>query len=142
VTLSDVFGDVWGEIEWVGVIVGAVAFFALGALWYAPPVFGKLWRELTGVSPGTGNPPVAALVVGFVGNFATALALGFLAVLAGVGDALDGVLLGLVAGIGFRLVVAVENVLFEQKPSQLVWINAGYNLIGTVLAALVIGIFS
>lgn len=139
--LSDVFVDVWGEVEWVGVIVGAVAFFALGGLWYAPPVFGKVWRQLSGARPEEGNPPLA-LAFGFVGNSATAAAVGFLAVLSGVGDAVDGLLLGLVTGIGFRLVVVVENVLFEQKNPRLMLINGGYNLLGVALVGIVIGLFS
>lgn len=34
--------DVLGDLNWLAVVVAAIAYFALGALWYAPPVFGTI----------------------------------------------------------------------------------------------------
>ncbi|MBA2685130.1 MAG: DUF1761 family protein [Gemmatimonadaceae bacterium] len=39
------------------VLVAAVVAFVLGALWYSPPVFGKLWQKANGFGPG--EPPKA-----------------------------------------------------------------------------------
>ena len=33
--------DALGDLNWLAVIVAAIAYFALGAIWFAPPVFGK-----------------------------------------------------------------------------------------------------
>ncbi|MGH2739739.1 MAG: DUF1761 domain-containing protein [Actinomycetota bacterium] len=139
--LSEVFGEVWGEIDYLGVFVGAIAYFALGGLWYAPAVFGKRWGELAGVNPQQGNQ-ATALAIGFVAGFVAALAIGFLAVLTGVADALDGALLGLVIGVAFGLFQAISSVTFEQKSSELIWINGGYGLVGAVITGLVIGVFA
>ena len=38
-----------GEINWLGVGLGAVAFFAVGAIWYTV-LFGKAWQRATGLS--------------------------------------------------------------------------------------------
>jgi hypothetical protein len=35
--------DALGDLNWPAVIVAALAYFAIGAVWYAPPVFGKAW---------------------------------------------------------------------------------------------------
>lgn len=141
--LSEVFGDVWGEIDYLGVLLGAVAYFALGGIWYAPGVFGKRWGELAGVNPQQGNQ-VSALAIGFVTGFVAALAIGFLAAMSPglVADALDGALLGLVIGVAFGLFQAISNATFEQKPSELIWINGGYGLVGAVVTGLVIGAFA
>jgi hypothetical protein len=40
--------DVLGDLNWLVVLVAAVAYFVLGALWYAPPVFGKVWAAAGG----------------------------------------------------------------------------------------------
>ncbi len=32
-------------INWPGLLVGAVAAYLLGALWYSPKLFGKAWME-------------------------------------------------------------------------------------------------
>jgi hypothetical protein len=37
------------HINWLGVVLGAVAFFAVGAVWYTA-LFGKAWQRATGLS--------------------------------------------------------------------------------------------
>jgi hypothetical protein len=37
------------QMNWLGVVLGAVAFFAVGALWYTV-LFGKAWQRATGMS--------------------------------------------------------------------------------------------
>ena len=38
-----------GEMNWLGVVLGAGAFFAVGALWYTV-LFGKAWQRATRLS--------------------------------------------------------------------------------------------
>lgn len=40
--------DLLGDLNWLAVLVAALAYFAVGALWYAPPVFGKTWAAAGG----------------------------------------------------------------------------------------------
>jgi hypothetical protein len=50
--------DVLGDLNWLAVIVATVAYFALGAIWYAPAVFGNLWmRRGVSRSPSRPRPP-------------------------------------------------------------------------------------
>jgi hypothetical protein len=37
------------HINWLGVVLGAVAFFAVGAVWYTT-LFGKAWQRAVGLS--------------------------------------------------------------------------------------------
>jgi hypothetical protein len=37
------------HIDWLGVVLGAVAFFAVGAVWYTA-LFGKAWQRAVGLS--------------------------------------------------------------------------------------------
>ena len=37
------------HINWLGVVLGAVAFFAVGAVWYTA-LFGKAWQRAVGLS--------------------------------------------------------------------------------------------
>ena len=37
------------HINWLGVVLGTVAFFAVGAVWYSL-LFGKLWQRELGLS--------------------------------------------------------------------------------------------
>ena len=36
-------GELTMGVSWLGVIVGAVAAFLVGWLWYSPVLFGKRW---------------------------------------------------------------------------------------------------
>ena len=37
-----------GQLNWLAVIVGALVYFALGALWYSPMFLGKAWQRSIG----------------------------------------------------------------------------------------------
>jgi hypothetical protein len=37
------------HMNWLGVVLGAVAFFAVGAIWYTV-LFGRAWQRATGLS--------------------------------------------------------------------------------------------
>jgi len=72
--------DTLNDLNWLAVIVAALAYFVIGALWYAPPVFGKAWMAAGGmtVEPGDGPGP-AIFAVPLVGSVLSAAALGWLA---------------------------------------------------------------
>ncbi len=54
--------DVLSDLNWLAVIVAALAYFAIGALWYAPPVFGKAWMAAGGMEmPEAGARPSPAI---------------------------------------------------------------------------------
>jgi hypothetical protein len=38
------------ELNWIAVTVAAVSSLVLGAVWYAPPLFGKKWMALAGLT--------------------------------------------------------------------------------------------
>ena len=35
--------DPLGDLNWLAVALAALAYFVIGALWYAPPLFGRIW---------------------------------------------------------------------------------------------------
>ena len=72
--------DTLTDLNWLAVIVAAVAYFAIGAVWYAPPVFGRAWTAAGGmtVEPGAG-PGAAIFAVPLIGSVLSAIALGMLA---------------------------------------------------------------
>jgi hypothetical protein len=54
--------DALGDLNWLAVIVAALAYFAIGAVWYAPPVFGKAWMAAGGMAmPEAGTRPSPAI---------------------------------------------------------------------------------
>ena len=136
--------DVLGELNWLAVIVAALAYFILGALWYAPPVMGRTWMAAGGMEmPADDRRPGPGIyVVPLAGSVLTAVTLGMLAEATGTDTFAEGLVLGIVCAVGFALAIALVTATFESnKPKPMVWgaINAGYHALGIIVAALVIG---
>jgi hypothetical protein len=129
------------EISWLAVVVGAVASFLLGGLWYSPVLFGKAWQRETGLTDEQLKSGNMARIFGLslvlsllaAWNFANFLgprpSIGFAA---GVGASAG--LLWVAGSFGI-------NYLFERKSLKLFLINGGYHtfqftLIGLALALL------
>jgi len=134
--------ELLGDLDWLAVVVGAVAYFVLGAIWYARPVLGKVWMEAAGIQMPEGQRPSAAIfAVPLVGSVLSAIALGMLALSSGTDTVGEGIVLGLVVGVGFAVAIAAVTATFESnKPNPTVWgaVNGGYHLAGNLIAAVLI----
>lgn len=150
--------DLFGDLNWLAVIVAAIVYFTLGAAWYAPPMLGKIWTAASGTAmggtastngrggdTGRGGAGPALYAVPLVGSVLSAVALGLLAAATGTDGAAEGLVLGLVVAIGFAVPIALVTAAFEtKKPQPMVWgaVNAGYHVLGTVAAALILALWT
>jgi hypothetical protein len=134
-----------GDVHWLGVIVAALAYFALGAAWYARPVLGDVWTRAGGLEMPEGErPPPAIFLTPLVGSLLAAIALGMIAEATNTDTIGEGIVLGLVTGIGFAVGVSFVTAQFESnKPNAMVWgaVNGGYHLVGNLIAAVIIALF-
>jgi hypothetical protein len=135
--------DSLSDLNWLAVLVAALAYFAIGAVWYAPPLFGKAWAAAGGMEiPEAGARPSPAIyLTPLVGSVLSAIALGMLAKATGTDTLQRGIVLGLVVAIGFAVAISFVTAQFEsQKPKPMVWgaINAGYHVVGNLVAAIIV----
>ena len=93
--------DGLSDLNWLAVLVAALAYFAIGALWYAPPVFGRPWMAAGGMTmPEEGTRPSPAIyLTPLVGSVLSSVALAMLAEATGTDTLQRGIVLGLVAAI-------------------------------------------
>lgn len=131
----------FAQVNFVAVVVAAAAYFALGAVWYSPPVFARPWMRASGVTPGEGQSPAPLFVLSFAANFLAAAALAFLARASGALSVGDGVILGLSAALGFSLTSLIVTQAFEGRPAALQLINTGYHVVGIVIAAIIVTVW-
>lgn len=138
--------DTLGDINWWAAIVAGIVYYAIGAAWYSPALFGKPWMRSIGWNEEAGPPPASAadyalpLVAYIVAGVATAM----LAVATGTDTFGEGVVLGLVLGVGVATVLAFVTAVFDpQKVSKMVWfeVTAGYHALGLLLAAVIVSIW-
>jgi hypothetical protein len=138
--------DVLGDVDWLAVVIAAGAYFIIGAVWYAPPVLGNAWMAAGGMQRPEGQRPNPSIyVVPLIGSLLSAIALGMIAAATHTDTVGEGIVLGLVVGIGFAISIALVTATFEtNKPNAFAWggINAGYHLIGNLVAAVIIALMA
>jgi Protein of unknown function (DUF1761) len=137
---------VLGELNWLAVVVAALAYFALGGLWYMPRVFGDIWARSIGWDATGEDGPGPAF---YLGPFVTcALATIAVAMLARASDTdtfAEGVVLGLVTGVGVAGAVLLVTGYFDpKKPKPMAWfgVTAGYHLVGLLIAAVIVSVWT
>ncbi|MGP1397923.1 MAG: DUF1761 domain-containing protein [Inquilinaceae bacterium] len=112
-------GELTTGVSWLAVIIGAIASFVLGWLWYSPKLFGPKWAEGVGVEMGTAaTMPVAAMITQAVGLLLMSWFVGVTA----ASNALLSVILGTVA----FTVLAYSAGLFTKKSAYARNVDAGY----------------
>ncbi|MCA1727349.1 MAG: DUF1761 domain-containing protein [Actinobacteria bacterium] len=132
---------VFGDVNYLAALLGALAYWLLGALWYSPALFGKKWMALSGRSPQDIGSPVVVYVGTFVLHFVSAVGVALIALESGVANLNDAVQLGLGAGIAFMAVAIIVTHLYEGRPKALTAITAGYHVVGLTVASVVIWLF-
>ena len=131
------------EVNFVAVILAAVASMILGFLWYSDVLFGKQWRHLMGwthesMEHAKKKGMTRVYVWGFIFELVTAYVLAHFLILAEVANV--GGLKALVfwAWLGFMLPVLAGSVLWENKSLKLLVINALYRLLALFVMGAVI----
>lgn len=133
--------DSLGDLNWLAVVVATIAYFVLGALWYAPPVFGNAWMRAAGLSMEGDGPGPAIYIAPFIGSLVAVIATGMLTLATASDTASEGFTLGLVLAIGFAVTLIGVTAVFEStKPNAATWamITAGYHSVGLVVAAVIL----
>lgn len=128
------------HLHWIAVLLGAIGYFALGAVWYSF-LFQKKWIAYNKIdmSNPDGKKGIGAIMfASFILMFITSLALAILVDINGVWGWMGGIKLGLFAGICFASTSMGINMLYEKKPLGLFFINAGYQVLGNIIAAIII----
>jgi len=134
--------EVGNHINILAVLACGVASLVIGSIWYGP-LFGKAWAGYTGwteekVKTIPASRMARTYVLQFIAAAITALALDLLAWSVGSGGSVNGVVLGLLAGVGFSAMAFATTHLFEHKPIGLWLIVSGYQVVYTVVAAIII----
>jgi hypothetical protein len=130
------------NLNWLAVLCAALAYFALGALWYSKVLFADRWLALTGIDPKNPDATKGMAVVmttSFLLMFIAALGIAILqSKLQLTGGWVSGLKLGLVTGLFFGATAISISYLYEKRPAGLHLINGGYTVVGNILAAIII----
>jgi hypothetical protein len=123
------------------ILAAAVSAFLLGGLWYAPFLFGAVWKKANRF--GTGEVPAASgktFAISFILSLVMALNLAMF-----LNDpkttAAWGATAGFLAGFGWVTMGIGIVALFEQRPPSYVLVNGGYLTVALVLMGAILGVW-
>ena len=124
----------------IAVLAAAAAAWIFGAVWYG--VIGKQWMAATGLTEESidrKNP------IPYIGSFICAVLVAgmtrHILATSGVHDGWGGLLTGLGLGLFIAAPWIATNVLFQQKPKSLTWMDGAYPTIGMALMGFVLTLF-
>jgi hypothetical protein len=132
------------HINWLAVIVSAVAIFILGGLWYSKALFAKKWIALMGISEEQmkakpSAPMPVLLLQALVCSFLIAIAMAVIINHFPPYSAHHGAIAGAVCWLGFAAATSYATAVFSMQPKALWLINSGYNLVSFVMAGAILG---
>jgi hypothetical protein len=132
------------SLNWLAVVAATLALYLLGGLWYSPALFGPRWRVGVGFAPPHGWKPGALLYLAPLdGCFVVTLATALLDTIADAQSATDGVVLGLIVGLGYAAAVAGVDATAPShpRPGTLALIVGAYWAVGLTMVAVILSVW-
>lgn len=128
-------------INYLAVVVAAVVYFVIGALWYSPALFGTAWMRGIGKTKDQMAGGSAALnyLMGLITAFIASYGVARIMVWSGGNSIRDGIITGILVGVCFVLATMFMNDSFEKRPMGLTIINVLYHIVGLLVAGIIIG---
>jgi fluoride ion exporter CrcB/FEX len=128
------------KTNYPAVIVSALAYWLLGALWFAV-LFGKPWMAFEHITEGQARSmnPVLPYIITFVLNILIAFVLAQLCIWRNANTPGRGAALGILVWIGFIGPVTYSTYMYEMRPKELFAINEFYPLVGLCLMGTILG---
>ena len=131
------------HVNYLAVLVSAIAIFLLGGLWYSKALFATKWIALQGKTEEQlkqGSTPMApALLIAFICGFLISWTLAVILNHFRPLDVMKGIAVGTLCWIGFAGATSFANGIFSSKPKALWLIDSGYNLVSFIIAGAILG---
>ncbi len=130
-------------VNFIGVLVAAVASMLFGMIWYSPKIFGNKWMRLTGISKKKAKEAkekgmTLHMLGSFVSQIVTAAILSVFLLYAGAASIPASLLVSFLLWLGFIATTQISSVFWEQKTWSLFTLNSLYSLCNLFVMAIVL----
>lgn len=127
------------ELNWIAVVVAAVAVFAFAAVYYS--MLAAQAAQLNPVYADAARPGPSFILIELARALIVAAVVAALARLTGVTDLAGAIFLGLALWVAFPVVLLVGSVVHEKVPPKLAAIHAGDWLVKLLVIAVIVTIW-
>ncbi len=133
------------EINYLAVFIAAIIYYAGGALWYSPVLFGKGWMGLIGLTEeklkeaqkGAWKSYLIAFIAALLISYGIARIEAYLNVITFGG----GIHTGFWAWLCFVVTTMATNNSFAGRPFKLLLIDSGYHLYGFLVMGIMLAVW-
>jgi hypothetical protein len=126
-------------VNWLAIIIAAVANMVIGTLWYGTWAFGKSWIKLSGHNMGEGISAGPLYAMTAAAAIVQAITMSWFVAQTGANSGAAGAIIGLYVGLGFVATAMFAEVLFAGRHPRLYAITAGYSVVAAIVQGMIIG---
>jgi len=127
----------------LSILLASLASMILGSIWYSPKVFLHPW--LKGIQKPIEMINKKASFKAMIGSFflvlLTAYVLNFFLDILQVTSILNAIMVAVIISVGFVTTTRAMDVLYQQRPKNLILIDGAYNLISFAIMSIVLVLF-
>ncbi len=124
------------------VLLGAALLnFIIGAIWYSPKLFGRIWMDGTGLKESEMTGGIGPYIGGFVNSFILAIGMAAFLYMTDSRTFSDAVIVGFVAWLGFFFTTHLSGLIWGKTTLPVFFVQIGYGLISYLAVALFIMFF-
>ena len=127
-------------LNWLAILAATAAGFMLGGVWYGP-LFGNAWLKAIGKKKEDIKPSPTPFVISFFTSLLTAIVLSALIHGLGFTSLADGVVLGILTGIGLIAAAMASDSAFCGWGVPLFLIQSGYRVTYSVIMGAILAVW-
>ena len=134
----------FAEINFVPVLIAAIAYFMIGWLWYSPMLCGKAYMKELKIDCANMKMENMGVTFGasFICGLLTACVIKTIMVATYATTPYQGANVGLLLSVGLVVTNTLNCSLYDQKSTKLFLINSGYNVVGFIAMGAILGVWS
>lgn len=129
------------DINYWAVLVSALAFMVLGAIYYMPSVLGNAWTQAIGKTPEQLKAEAASAkgyILTMIGALVASYVMAHFVDYAQAGDWSEGLTVGFWAWLGFVATTSLANTVFAGRSTKLYLLDNGYHLLTFLVAGAIL----
>lgn len=127
-------------LNYWAIVAAWVITIVIGAYWYSPTGFGKLWAKLSGVNHMKlpENEATRSIVAVAISSLLQVFALAVILNSLEVDSLLAGIGVTLFVWFGFTALTTIGNTLYQRLGWKFWWLNASFFLVVMTLSAIIL----